>query len=73
MQMTFTTKQWMKIKQDECDISVGNRLKLLAVNYEVDSEPIGITCTFFTLTYQFLGSVCTIISYLEYNNIKMNF
>lgn len=49
--------QWISVKQDEPDISLKHQLKLQAISHEVEGGSIGFSAYFFTINYQFLGSV----------------
>lgn len=52
-------KKWIFYKQSKvAELSQEDRYLLMAFAQEMDNgEPIGLSCTYFTLTYGFLGSV----------------
>ncbi|CAL8106736.1 unnamed protein product [Orchesella dallaii] len=49
-------RHWIVSKQQEPTLSTNEQLRLLAISDEVEGEPFGITCCFFTLSYKLLGS-----------------
>lgn len=58
--VTDATKQWIYSYQDKeksrC-LSPEDRVKLVQVELQLDGDPIGVSCRFFTVTYCFMGSV----------------
>ncbi len=50
------------------------QMKLLAVKNELHSEPIAVSCKFFTITYGFIASVRKFKSILNYKSwVKLHF
>ncbi|CAL8133763.1 unnamed protein product [Orchesella dallaii] len=55
----LTWKNWM-INKRLCDeLTLGERQLMTTFILDVESESLGLSCAFFTLTYSFIGSVRT--------------
>lgn len=44
--------------KDGWKLGCKQRLQLVALTQEIDAEPIAVSCSFFAITQNFLGSVC---------------
>lgn len=51
---------WATHMQNQDDLEVDTRIRLLGIVNDNLLDPIGVTCKFFTITYGFLGSVSKI-------------
>lgn len=53
----MTCMEWMALKRRQDGLGQEENFKLLALAQEVEAEPVALSCSFFVLTYNFIGSV----------------
>lgn len=51
------TTQWTGSWQEKVELSMQSQVRILGIDNWFDKQNIGISCTFFVVTYSFLGSV----------------
>lgn len=62
IQIYKSINEWIENQQLRSDLSTDDRMKLLGIGREFDRQTVGISCTFFTVTYSFISSVSLIFN-----------
>ncbi len=63
--------EWIESQQLRSDLCIDDRVKLLGIGSEFDRQTVGISCTFFTVTYSFISSVSFVFNMQSPRNYYM--
>lgn len=57
-----SSRRWVTKRRHDSGLSSEERFLITSLSHDVEAEPLGLGCTFFTITFAFLGSVSSKIA-----------